>query len=333
MTFARPGYLILLGLIPILGIGLVWAVYRRRAVIARLGDPNLIKNLSSALSSRERWIAMTLWLLAIVFLITASASPQWGKLREIKTSQGSEIIIILDVSASMLAQDVAPDRLSYSKDMAEKLIDQSQGDIGLVIFSGAAFVQIPLTTDKQTAQFLLEYTGTDAITLPGSSLEEALLIAINSFTENRAVDQVILLLSDGEIHKGDPLVAAIAAEEKGITIHTVGIGTTKGASIPIRDYSGSIVAYKSDAQGKIVTSRLNESLMQEIARESGGLYLRATDISAQDNNILHTILEDQVSGNQGKYDQLPVERSTWFSVTALVLLSAETILIRRRRYA
>jgi Ca-activated chloride channel family protein len=199
----------------------------------------------------------------------------------------------------------------------------------LVLFSGAAFVQFPLTADFNTARSLLEAAGPWTISRPGTALEEAVRVAVEGFPKEIASNRVILLLTDGEGHEGDPVAAARAVAEEGITIHAIGFGSPEGEPIPIRDESGALVGYKKDARGETVLSRLDETTLQQIANETGGLYFRASASGAEIDAIADAIAALDTDELESQFETQGVERFEWFAGLALLALTAEYLLSDR----
>ncbi len=331
MEFARPPYLYLLSLIPLAVLFLTWAGSQRREALAKLGLPSLIEALSANVSHRRRRWKMILWFVALVALILALARPLWGTQVTVKVQEGVEIMTVLDVSASMLAEDIKPNRLARAKLTIEELMDHLGGnEVGLVIFSGAAFVQFPITADFYTARAFLEETGPSSISRPGSALEEAIQVALNGFPEQRATSRVVLLLTDGEGHEGDALAAAQEAAAQGVVIHAIGFGSSDGEPIPIRDANGSVVGYKKNAEGETVLSRLDEITLQRIVAATGGLYYRASAGGEEIDAIVDAIATLETNEQEGQFEIQGVERFEWFAGIAILALSAE-ILLRDRR--
>lgn len=330
MAFARPNYLYLLLLVPLTALLLAWSARRKQAYAAHLGTPALIAALSASVSpTRRRWKTI-LWFAALGALIVALARPRWGTQIQVTAQRGVQVMVALDVSASMLAEDVKPNRLARAKLTVEELMDQLGGnELGLVLFSGAAFVQFPLTADLNTARSFLDAAGPQSISRPGTALEEAIRVALSGFPEEIASNRVILLLTDGEGHEGDPLEAARAATEAGVTIYAIGFGSPEGEPIPIRDQSGALTGYKKDAQGEPVLSRLDETTLQEIVNATDGLYFRA---SASGNEI--TAITDAVAALdtgelESQFETQGVERFEWFVGLALVALVVEFLVGER----
>jgi Ca-activated chloride channel family protein len=327
MDFARPTYLYLLILVPLAAMLLAWAARRRRADVARLGTPALIAALSASVSlTRRRW-KTALWFLALIALIVALARPRWGSQVQVTAQRGVQVMAALDVSSSMLAEDVKPNRLARAKLTVEELMDHLGGnELGLVLFAGAAFVQSPLTADFNTARGFLNAAGPGTISRPGTALEEAIRVALDGFPEEIASNRVILMLTDGEGHEGDPLAAAAAARDAGATIYAIGFGSPQGEPIPLRDESGALIGYKKDAQGETVLSRLDETTLQRIANETGGLYFRASAAGDEIPAITDAIAALDTGRLEGQFETRGVERFEWFAGLALLALSAEFLI-------
>ncbi len=332
MEFAKPNYLYLLGLIPIVTLFLVWAAARKRAALAVLGAPDLIAALSASVSQRKRRWKTVLWLLALITLIVALARPRWGTQVTVKVQEGVEVMVALDVSSSMLAEDIKPNRLTRAKLTIEELMARLGGnEMGLVIFSGAAFVQFPLTADFYTARSFLDTANPETISRPGTALEEAIRVAMDGFPEEHATSRVILLLTDGEGHEGDPLAAAQEAAQEDVIIHAIGFGSSLGEPIPIRNDQGEVTGYKKNDQGETVLSRLDEVTLQRIVNETDGHYFRASAGGAEVDAIIEAIGQLQTGEQEGQFETQGVERFTWFAGVALLALTVDILLNDRKR--
>lgn len=312
----------------------IWMAARKRVAVICLGNPELIAVLSASLSSVKRRCKMVLWFIALTALILALARPRWGSQIIVKTQSGVEVMIVMDVSQSMLAEDLKPSRLTRAKLEVQDLMDRLAGnDFGLVIFSGAAFLQFPLTNDLNTARSFLEAAGPDSISLPGTALEEALRVALKGFPEKRSASRVILLLTDGEGHEGDPIVEARQAVEDGVIIHAIGFGSPSGEPIPLRDADNAVVGYKKDRQGNTVLSSLDETTLQQITATTGGLYFRASAAGEETETIANTIAKMEADEKEGKFEIQGIERFPWFVGLAMLALSVEVLLGERKRDA
>lgn len=332
MEFVKPELLTLLLLFPLLGILLAWSNSRRKVAVLRFGDPNLVKRLGTSVSLRKRRWKVVLWLSALLCLILAAARPLWGTQVSVKVQEGVEVMVVLDVSSSMLAEDIKPNRLARAKLTISELMDRLGGnEIGLVIFSGAAFVQFPVTADYYTARAFLDSAGPSSISRPGTALEKAITVALESSTDQRATSRVILLLTDGEGHEGDPLVAARLAADQDVVIHAIGFGSPAGEPIPIRDANGTVIDYKKDAQGETVLSRLDEVILQQLVSATGGYYFRA-NASGTEVDAVADLIEGMATGEReesGELETFGVERFQWFVGLAVIVLSVETLMNER----
>lgn len=323
--FAEPQYLYLLVLLPILVV--IFIVYRRaqRKRLARFGDMEIIRQLMPEASPRR--VRNKFIILVIVFglLITALAQPQFGaKLREVKR-EGVEIMLAIDVSRSMLAEDFKPNRLERTKNAANRLVEQLDKDrVGMIVFAGDAFIQLPITSDYVSAKSFISGISTDIVPVQGTSISKAIDLAALSFSEQSHKSRAIILVSDGESHDDDPIAAAQAAKDKGIIIYTVGIGTPEGAPISV---NGEMI---KDEEGNMVVSKLAEETMQQIAVLTGGTYVRATNQSVGLDEILKRIqaMEKQEFNSLAfaEYN----DQFHYLVALALLLLMIEFIMIDRK---
>ena len=326
MMFAYPLALLLLLLLPVAGGFLIWRSRARENALHRIGDTRMVGTLLSGVSSNRRRWKTILWLIAVGMLIIALAQPAWGMAAEVVETQGVAVIAVLDVSKSMDAEDVGPSRLERAKLDLQELFGALEGnDIGLILFAGNAYVQLPLTNDVHTATTFLQAASSQSITRQGTALEEALRLAIDSFDARLAADAVIVVASDGENHEGDPSAAAEDAADRGITIHTLGYGQEEGATIPVRTGSGS-TEIKTDRSGSVVLTRLDETALQQIAETTGGSYRRAGSSGSAISRLAEAI-RAQDAGSLGEQTTTRrIQRFGIFVALALLALSAEMLL-------
>ncbi|MEZ4644304.1 MAG: VWA domain-containing protein [Chloroflexota bacterium] len=326
MTFAEPQFLFALVLLPLAGLFLWWMQRRRRAALALLGDAALVQRLSAGVNWNGRLQRTILWFLALALVIVALARPQWGSQVQVVEQEGVQIMVVLDVSSSMLAQDVQPNRLTRAKQTISELMDRLNGDeIGLVLFSGASFIQFPLTSDYSTARSFLDAAQPGIISRPGTVLGEAIRTALGGFDPQRASQKVILILTDGESHDDDPLAAAQEAADAGAVLYAIGFGSPDGEPIPEYDANGQFSGYKKDQSGEVVLSRLDEATLQQIVGSSGQ-YFRATAAGAELDALLAALDNLQKAQLDSRLQTLPIERFQIFlSLAILALLGAELI--------
>ena len=321
MTFGQPVFLYALVAIPAAGLFMLWTFSWRRSVLARLGDPGLITILSASVDRRARGLRSCFWLAALALTIIAVARPQWGSDVQMIESQGVQLIVALDISKSMLAEDLKPSRLARAKLEIASLMDRLGGDeVGLVLFSGAAFFQFPLTFDYTTARMFLEGAQPGMISRPGTVIGEAIDVAIEGFDDQSTGQKVILIVTDGESHEGDPVQTAREALERGVVVFTLGLGAGAGAPIPEYGEFGRTTGSIRDQQGNVVLSRLDEETLQHIANEGGGTYHRFTADGSAIDGLLDDLelLEQDTIAHQ--VETRRIERFQSFLLVALIVL-------------
>lgn len=323
MTFARPIFLYGLILVPLMGAFLLWAKRQRQADLARLGSPSLVERLSSSVNWRGRRWRDVLWLVVLALVLLALARPQWGVETHMVEQEGIEVMVALDVSESMLAQDIKPDRLSRAKMEIADLMSRLGGDeIGLVLFSGASFVQFPLTSDYATARTFLDNARPEVISRPGTAIGDAIRTAMTGFDMSRASQKVIVLITDGEDHGGDALAMAEMAAEQGIMLYTIGFGSPQGEPIPEYNANGEVVGYKKDQTGEVVLSRLDEPTLQQIAEVGGGQYFRASASGGELDVLITELNTLQKADISAQLETQGIERFQTFLLAALALMVA-----------
>ena len=340
MSFGAPLFLYALAALPVLIALVGWALARRAASVRRIGDPALIERLSVAASRRMRLLRFVLWFSGLTLIIFALARPQWGSDIEIVEQRGVQVMVALDVSRSMLAQDMKPTRLGRAKLEISDMISQLDGDeVGIVLFSGASFIQFPLTSDYATARTYLNHASPDAISRQGTVIAEAIETAMTGFSNQRAGQKIIVIMTDGENHEGDPITAAREAAAEEVVIYTVGFGSPEGEEVSVYDEQGNIIGIRQDAEGRAIISRLDEAALQHIAENGGGQYFRAADRGAI-AGLVDQIQSFQDQSLQSEFNQRKVERFQIFLLAGLLsLVLAEALTdrlvfsLRRRQTA
>ena len=336
MTFGAPQYLYALAALPALMLFLRWAWGRRRAALRRIGDPVIIGRLGLETGRVIRGVRLALWFVGVALLIVGLARPQWGSDIEIVEQGGVQVMVALDISRSMLAQDLKPTRLDRAKLEISDLISRLEGDeVGIVLFSGASFIQFPLTSDHATARTYLNHASPNAITRQGTVIAEAIETAMVGFSTERETQKIIVIMTDGENHEGDPVTAARQASGQGAVIYTVGFGSPEGGAVPDYDERGNITGYRQDAQGQALLSRLDEVALQQIADSGGGRYFRTADSGAM-AGLAEEIDSFQDQSLQSEFNQRKVERFQLFLLAgafclALAELTTDRLSIPRRR--
>ncbi|MDP8244580.1 MAG: VWA domain-containing protein [Candidatus Hinthialibacter antarcticus] len=332
MQFGSPQSLNLLWLLLPLALFLRWAWNKRLAALKRFGEMELVERLLAGVS-REKQKAR-LWLLfgVFAFSLLALARPMWGSKEQTLISRGNDIFIALDVSRSMLAEDIKPNRLDQAKLQIAKLIDRMKGHrIGLIPFAGEAFTQCPLTLDYAAAKILLSEVNQNTIPTGGTAIGSAIEKALASFPPGERESRVIILITDGEDTVGDPKETAEKAKEEGVLIYAIGIGDAVGGPIPQRDDAGDLQEYIKDSEGNVVYSKLNEEALQSICRITGGEYfpVRSSEFG------LNAIYEHIEQRRQQRYLESRFisqfeERYYMFLFPALLLLIVEMLLTDKK---
>ena len=273
--FASPEYLYILLTIPFLVGVYLLSVYLSKRKLAEFGNISTLRQLMPGISPRRGWIKFTILLLAFSLMVLGLAQPQFGsKLTETKR-KGIEFIIALDVSNSMLAQDIQPNRLERAKQAISRLVDQLTNDrIGLIVFAGDAYIQLPVTNDYTSAKMFLSSISPGIVSKQGTAIGAAINLAVNSFSPYEETKKVIVVISDGENHEDDPIDAARIAAEKGIVVHAIGIGSPQGAPIPTGKGNKDFLR---DKDGNVVVTRLDEETLSKMAIIGGGKYIRASN--------------------------------------------------------
>ena len=332
MRFAEPMFLWGLLTLPLFALLFIYAYHRRKKLAARFVSLSMLPKLSTSVSPWRRLAKVTLLLFAIAFLFVALARPQWGRKMEHIERRGLDLVLLQDISLSMLAEDVKPNRLTRSRHEISSFLESLSGDrVGLVAFSGEAQVMVPLTLDYGTVQMMLREL-TPGWLMPGTNLENAIRKGMDLYRNSGSAGQysVMILMSDGEELEAAAVNAAKEAAEMGIRIYTIGIGSREGVPIPVPSKNGE-VAYKKDMQGNIVTTRLEDGTLQEIASATGGLYFYASPGEFQLQKVLTEIAslekKEQASDRMENYQ----DRYQIFLGLAALLILIEALVSERSR--
>ena len=325
INFAQAQFLALLLLIPFLFLIQALVLKLRSNRIRRFGDENLVRQLMPSYSRSKVWVRLTFFALGFFFFVIGLSRPQIGaKIKEHET-KGAEIMIALDVSNSMLAEDYSPNRLERAKLAITRLVDKLRDDrIGLIVFAGNSFVQLPITTDYVSAKMFLNSISPDSVPIQGTAIGEAINTAIRSFSAQSEKSRAVIIITDGENHEDDPVAAAKQAAEMGIRVFTIGVGSPEGKPIPM---DGELL---KDKEGNIVVTRLDEAVLQEVASAGNGAYVRAGNSEFGLNPIIDDIrkMEDE------KYNSIVFEefdeQFMYFMAIALFFFVLEMLIGDRR---
>lgn len=325
--FEEPTYLYLLLLLPFLAAFYLYSNYRRRKAIRKFGDPVLMAQSMPDVSKYRPDVKFWLVFAAIGLFAVLLARPQFGSKLETVKRQGVEVMIALDISNSMLAQDVQPSRLEKAKRLVAQLVDKMENDkVGMIVFAGDAFTQLPITSDYISAKMFLESINPSLISKQGTAIGAAINLATRSFTPQEGVGRAVIVITDGENHEGGAVEAAKAAAEKGIQVSVLGVGMPDGAPIPVEGTND----FRRDRDGNVVVTRLNEQMCQEIAQAGDGIYVRVDNSNAAQKVIAQEI------NKMAKADvetQVYTEFNEQFQAVAwiiLLLLLAEMLILERK---
>jgi Ca-activated chloride channel family protein len=323
-------YLWSLVLIPLfIIIYLLIGRWRKRA-LKSFGEISVIQQLFPSISKSKRVWKFVLYLLAFTCLIIGIVNPQIGTNPEEVKRKGADLMICLDVSNSMKAEDLSPNRLEKAKQAISKLVDKLEGDrIGIIVFGGEAYVQLPITTDYAAAKLFLENINTDMIPTQGTAIGKAIDKSMESFGKDEGKNKAIVIITDGENHEDDAVKAAEAAAEKGVSIHTIGMGSAEGAPIPM--YKGNVrEGFRKDKDGNTIVTKLDEKMLQEISAAGNGIYVRASNSDAGLNNVLDALDKLEKKQFESKIYTDYEDQFQGFVLAALILLIIELFLTERK---
>ncbi len=325
--FANPEYLPLLVTIPVITIGFIAVRIDRSRKIKKFGDKDLVNALMPGASNGRPITKFILLMIALACIIFTMARPQFGSKLETVKRKGVEVMVALDISNSMLAQDIKPNRLERSKNMLYQILDAMENDkIGVVVFAGTSFTQLPITTDYQSSRMFISTISPKLIPTQGTAIGSAIEMASKAFSTNQECGKSIIVITDGENHEDDAEKAAMEAAAKGIQVNVVGIGSTTGAPVPIEGTGD----YIKDKTGNYITSALNEEMCLRIAKAGQGTYVRADnsnnalkEIQDKINKVAKTDVETKVYSEYEEKYPFPA----WI---ALIILFIEFFIMEKK---
>ncbi|HUX95498.1 MAG TPA: VWA domain-containing protein [Bacteroidales bacterium] len=327
--FANPESLYLLLLLPVLIVLFIIEIYRRKRTLRRIGEQKMVSDLIPELSSARPVLKFIIITLAIASGVIMLARPQFGSKIEDVKKQGVEVIIALDVSNSMLAEDIQPNRLTRAKQAISRVVDNLDNDkIGLIVFAGDAYTQIPVTTDYVSAKMFLSSISPAMVPKQGTSIGAAIRLGIRSFSPGEDKSKAMIIITDGENHEDDPVKVAEEASKAGIVIHTIGIGSEQGVPVPV--VTGGRKDFLKDVDGNTVITKLDEDILKKVALSTGGNYVRANNSN---------IGLDEIFGEIRKMKKQELESTVYteyndqfqiFAAVALFFLILEFIIMDRK---
>jgi Ca-activated chloride channel family protein len=293
---------------------------------------NALMRLSPNISSFKPYLRIFTILFCLIFLVLAMINPQMGTKMETFKRFGVDIVFAVDVSRSMLAEDILPNRLEKSKQLVNQIINTLNGDrIGIVAYAGKAFPQLPITTDYSSGKMFLQSMNTDMISSQGTAIDEAIQLATNYYDDESKIERILIIISDGEDHNDVSVDMAKIASEKGIIIYTIGVGKEKGAPIPIKK-NGIIQSYKKDNKGEVVITKLNRQVLVDIANQTGGEFIDGTETKFVVNRIGEILKETEKKEFESKKFSEYKDQFQWFLAIGLLLLFIEIFLFDSKTF-
>ena len=293
---------------------------------------NALMRLSPNISSFKPYLRIFTILFCLIFLVLAMINPQMGTKMETFKRFGVDIVFAVDVSRSMLAEDIVPNRLEKSKQLVNQIINTLNGDrIGIVAYAGKAFPQLPITTDYSSGKMFLQSMNTDMISSQGTAIDEAIQLATNYYDDESKIERILIIISDGEDHNDVSVDMAKIASEKGIIIYTIGVGKETGAPIPIKK-NGIIQSYKKDNKGEVVITKLNRQVLVDIANQTGGEFIDGTETKFVVNRIGEILKETEKKEFESKKFSEYKDQFQWFLAIGLLLLFIEIFLFDSKTF-
>jgi len=327
--FEHPFYIQLLLLLPLFVVG-YWMYLRwKKRAVRRFGDTEVVSRLMPGVSKFRSHLKFTLLILTLASILLALANPQIGSKLEKVQRKGIDLIIALDVSNSMLAEDIQPNRLNRARQSIARLIDEMQNDrIGLIIFAGKAYVQLPITTDYNAAKLMLSTIKPDLVPVQGTAIGQALETAMTSFQDDKS-GKAVIIITDGENHEDDAVAKAAEAAKRGIKVFTIGMGSADGAPIPVYN-NNRMEGFKKDQSGTTIITRLDESMLRQIAEAGDGIYVRASNSNSGLKQIFDQISKlDQNTYETHNYADYE-NRFQYFIALALIFMVLNFLLNERK---
>ena len=293
---------------------------------------NALMRLSPNISSFKPYLRIFTILFCLIFLVLAMINPQMGTKMETFKRFGVDIVFAVDVSRSMLAEDIVPNRLEKSKQLVNQIINTLNGDrIGIVAYAGKAFPQLPITTDYSSGKMFLQSMNTDMISSQGTAIDEAIQLATTYYDDESKIERILIIISDGEDHNDVSVDMAKIASEKGIIIYTIGVGKEKGAPIPIKK-NGIIQSYKKDNKGEVVITKLNRQVLVDIANQTGGEFIDGSETKFVVNRIGEILKETEKKEFESKKFSEYKDQFQWFLAIGLLLLFIEIFLFDSKTF-
>ncbi|MBD0779426.1 VWA domain-containing protein [Maribacter sp. ANRC-HE7] len=331
IQFDEKIYFYLLAIIPVIVVLFIFLQIWKKRTQKKFAESTLLKRLTPEKSNFKSVLKLLFFLLGITFLTLALVNPKIGTKLETVKREGVDIVFAVDVSKSMLAEDIAPNRLEKAKRLVSEIINQLASDrIGIIAYAGQAYPQLPITTDYGAAKMFLQNMNTDMLTSQGTAINEALDLATTYYDDEEQTNRVLFIISDGEDHsEGTTSKAVDEAVEAGIRIYTIGVGKSKGAPIPIKK-NGIVESLKKDSRGEVVITKLNETVLQEIANDGDGEYIDGTNTAKAVERIKDILLEMDKTEFEAKQFSEYKDQFQWFLGGAILFLFLDIFVLDRK---
>ena len=330
--FAHPEYFYLLLVIPVFSFLFIISRINRRRSLRLFGDHELVAQLMPSVSTARPIIKFIIWMLALTFITTALAQPQFGSKLLTSKRKGVELIIALDVSNSMMAEDIKPNRLERAKRAIAKLTERLRDDkLGLIVFAGQAYVQLPITTDYVSAKLFLDAINTSIVPVQGTAIGAAIDMSRKSFTPDFKGSKAIIVITDGENHEDDAVGSAKSARKDNIVVHTVGMGLPQGVPIPVGGEGSR--DFLKDKSNNVVITKLDEKMLTEIANAGGGSYIRANNTEVGLNNLFNEIEKmEKTTMDSREYSEFDEQFPLFLSIAFALILLDFMVLDRKNKW-
>ncbi|MDO9137553.1 MAG: VWA domain-containing protein [Lutibacter sp.] len=326
----EPTYFYYLAIIPAIVVLFLLVLWWKKRIQKRFADPKLIQKLSPEKSTFKSFLKLIVFCFALFFLIISLANPKMGTKLETVKRQRVDIVFALDVSKSMLAEDIAPNRLEKAKQIITKVIENLGSDrIGIIIYAGSSYPLLPITTDYAAAKMFLQNANTEMVSNQGTAINDAIERALSYYDNDEQTNRFLVIVSDGEDHQENTLDLAKEAAKKGIKIYTVGIGTAKGGPIPLKD-NGRVVAYKKNNEGTVVVTQLNEQILRDIANVGNGKYINGNKTQETIATIKEVLEKAEKNEFETKQFSDYEDQFQWFVGIGLLLLIIDVTLLEKK---
>ncbi|MDO9275612.1 MAG: VWA domain-containing protein [Lutibacter sp.] len=326
----EPTYFYYLAIIPAIVVVFLLVLWWKKRIQKQFADYKLIQKLSPEKSTFKSFLKITVFCLALAFLIISLTNPKMGTKLETVKREGVDIVFALDVSKSMVAEDIAPNRLEKAKQIITKIVENLGSDrVGIIIYAGNSYPLLPITTDYAAAKMFLQNANTDMVSSQGTAINDAIERALTYYDDNEQTNRFLVIVSDGEDHEENTLELAKQAAEKGIKIYTVGIGTAKGGPIPLRE-DGRVIGYKKDSKGMVVVTQMNEQILRDIANAGNGKYINGNKTQETIAGIKEVLEKAEKNEFETKQFSDYEDQFQWFIGIGLLLLIVDVTLLEKK---